>query len=67
MCVYGSVLESVESEVVDGLLGNGPERSRCLRYSGSIDFASTSPVTRRNRRGAEGSRTPGLLDATEAL
>ncbi len=82
MDVYGSVLESVDNEVIDGLDGllagsdDEPESataemSRGLPAVSADDELSRrrtkNVVTRENSGGAEGSRTPGLLDATEAL
>lgn len=73
MDVYGSVLEDVDTEVIDGLDGlvSGPGRgSRGLAavsegVPGGAD-SNVRPLTRGNSCGAEGSRTPGLLDATDA-
>lgn len=74
MDVYGSVLEDVDNEVIDGLdglrSGPGPGCAVCPRsqpWEWTRCRAGTTRLTRRNRSGAEGSRTPGLLDATEAL
>ena len=73
MDVYGSVLEDVDNEVIDGLDGllDGPgaKPRGLLAVSGSDTSEAglgANPLTRRNERGAEGSRTPGLLDATDA-
>ena len=69
MDTYGSVLPEVEEEVTAGL--SGLLNSRGLTaVSGENDETpgvGSEPLTRGFSRGAEGSRTPGLLDATEAL
>ena len=74
MDVYGSILEDVDTEVVDGLSGLLAGPSESSRGQAAVNGQNNEtpdptvrPLTRGFRGGAEGSRTPGLLDATEAL
>ena len=72
--VYGSVLEHVDAQVADGLsdlLSAQTADSRGLAAASGAKVetpeSTARPMIRGFGRGAEGSRTPGLLDATEAL
>ena len=69
MDVYGSVLPEVEEEVTAGLseLLNSRGLAAVSGENAEAPGVSFEPLTRGFGRGAEGSRTPGLLDATEAL
>ncbi len=74
MDVYGSVLEHVDAQVTDGLsdlLSAQTADSRGLAAAWGAKAETPDPTVRPMirgfRGGAEGSRTPGLLDATEAL
>ena len=66
---YGSVLPEVDAEVTTGLAGLLSGSSRGLfAASGTNDKTPGSaarPLNSDFNGGAEGSRTPGLLDATE--
>ncbi len=69
MDVYGSVLEAVDQDVVAGLshLISGEPRGQTAVKAQNEETPDQTvrPMIRGFRGGAEGSRTPGLLDATE--
>jgi hypothetical protein len=71
MDTYRSVLPEVDATVTEGLTSLRTGTSRGIfAASGENDETpgtGSAPFTRGFMRGAEGSRTPGLLDATEAL
>ena len=69
MDVYGSVPEDVDSEVIEGLDAlldvERRDQSAVKSQNGETPDRTVRSLTRGFDGGAEGSRTPGLLDATE--
>jgi integrase len=67
MDVYGSVLPEVDDEVTAGLGDLLRGHSAGTAKTEEVAESGSGPLTSDFNGGAEGSRTPGLLDATEAL